>query len=175
MGDQDRRLTCLPDDLSDVCGDIQSRLGVQRAERLIQQEQIGVDRHCADQRCTLPHPTGQFGRFLILKGVEPVISEKLEHIVAIFTGHGMIQFQTERDILIDGAPFKQMVALQHIADLDGCGAATGGERTARIEQCTFLGSEQTGNDGQKRGFADGLVMETLEGQMIIEIRVVSDR
>lgn len=175
MGDQNRRLTCLPDDLSDVCRDIQSCLRVQRAERFIQQEKIRVDCHCADQRRTLPHPSGQFGRFLVLKGIESIISQKLEHIVAIFTGHGMIQFQTKRDILIDGAPFKQMVALQHIADLDGSGAAAGGERTARIEQCAFLGSEQTGDDGQERGFADGLVMETLDGQMIIEISVVSDR
>ncbi len=77
-----------------------------------------MDRHGTDQGGTLTHSAGQFRGFLVLECIEIVILKQLEDIILIFTGQGVVEFQTEGDVLIDGTPFKQMVPLKHIADSD---------------------------------------------------------
>ncbi len=58
VGNENGSLICLSDDLRDIGGDIQSCLGVQRAEGFIQKKQVRMDGHGADQSRPLPHSTG---------------------------------------------------------------------------------------------------------------------
>lgn len=72
--------------------------------------------HGADQGGPLPHSAGKFGGFAVLESEETIIFQKLQDIIGIFLRDHVIQFQPQNDILIDRAPFKKMVFLQHVSD-----------------------------------------------------------
>lgn len=144
MGDKNRSLVCLADNLCNIGRDVQTCLGIQCAERFIQKKQVGMDCHGAYQGGALPHSAGQFRRFLILKGIKAVIGKKFEDIVAICLGEGMVEFETESDILIDGAPFEEMVALQHVTDRDRIVFTAIGKTSAFVKQGALFRFEQPG-------------------------------
>lgn len=116
MGDQQRGLPCLTDDISDVGGDGESGLEIQGAERFVQKKKVRVDCHGADQGGALAHAAGEFGRFFVLKAVKSVILQKFQDIVCIFLREAVGELQPQNDIPIDCAPLKEMISLQHIAD-----------------------------------------------------------
>ena len=117
VGDQKCGFSGFPDNVCDVCGDSESGLEIQGAEGFVQKKEIGVDCHSADQGCALAHTAGEFGGLFILEAIEPVIRKQFRNVVGILFGEGMVELQTENHILIDRAPFKEMIPLQHIADL----------------------------------------------------------
>ncbi len=146
MGDEDGSLVRLADNLCNVGRDVQPCLGIQSTERFIQKKQIGMDCHSAYQGGALPHSAGQFRRFLILKGIKAVIGKKFEDVIAICFGEGMVEFETESDILIDGAPFEEMVALQHVTDRDRIVFTAIGKASAFVKQGALFRFEQSGYD-----------------------------
>lgn len=171
VGDEDGGLVCLPDDLGDIGGDIQACLRVKGTERFIQKKEIRVDGHGADQGCTLTHPARQLGRLFIFKGRKSVVRKKLQDIIAVCLGQRMSKFQAEDHILIDRAPFKKVVALQHISDRDRVIVTAVRETFAPKEKGTLLRGKQPGYDGQQGGFADSAYLETFEGALIIKIKI----
>ena len=77
---------------------------------------ISADCHRADEGGALAHPAGKLGRFFVLKAVKTVIFQQFQDIVRIFFREAVGELQPQSDILIDCAPFKKMVPLQHITD-----------------------------------------------------------
>ena len=147
MGDQECGFSGLPDNVCDVCGDGESGLEIQGAEGFVQKKEIGVDCHGADQGGALAHTAGELGGLFILEAIEPIISEQFQNVVDIFFGKDMIELQTEDHILIDRAPFKEMIPLQHIADLQSRVSTVFPGRQAAAEDLALLRGKETGNDG----------------------------
>lgn len=115
--------------------------------------------HSADQGCALAHTAGQLGGFFIFKGVKAVVGEKFQDIFAVGLCECVPEFQAENDVLIDGTPFKKMVALQHVTDSERIIVTTVRETSALIEQGALFRIEQAGYDGEQGGFTDSAVME----------------
>ena len=61
---------------------------------------------------------------------------------------GVVDLQTQRNILIDGAPFEEMVMLQHIADTGIVKGTVG----VIHDDGSGLGGEKPGDNGQQSGF-----------------------
>ena len=57
---------------------------------------------------------------------------------------GVVDLQTQRNILIDGAPFEEMVMLQHIADTGIVKGTVG----VIHDDGSGLGGEKPGDNGQ---------------------------
>ena len=75
------------DNIADVRGHGHPSLKIQCAERFIQQQQVGFYSHCTDESGTLAHSAGQLGWFFVLKGIEPVVLQKLYNKIYIFFCH----------------------------------------------------------------------------------------
>lgn len=160
VGDQEGSLACLPDDIGDIRGDIETCLGIQSAEGLVKKKQVRMDRHGTDQGRTLPHPAGQLGRLFVFKGVKAVVGKQPENIFRVGFCERVVQFEAENDILVDGAPFKEMVALQHVTNFDGIVFATVRKTFAPVAQSALFRRKKTGYNGQQGRFADSMIMET---------------
>ena len=87
----------------------------------------------------------------------------------------MVQFQSENDILIDGTPFKQMVALQHVADRDPVIVTAVRETSALEEQGALFRGKQSGDNGKQGRFADSVIVETFERQLVIKIKIFTGK
>ena len=72
----------------------------------------------------------------------------------------MVQLQSENDILIDGAPFKQMVSLQHVADRNPVIVTAVREASALEEQGSLFRGKQSGDNGEQGRFAASVYLET---------------
>ena len=116
VGDEQGGLSRVADNIRDVCGDGEPGLEIKGAERFVQKKEVRVDCHGADQGGALAHAAGKFRRLFVLKAVKPVILQKFQDIVRIFLCQTVGELQTKNDILVDRAPFKEMIPLQHIAD-----------------------------------------------------------
>ena len=84
---------------------------------------------------------------------------------------GMIELKSQNDVLIDASPFKQMVPLKHIADFQCIVRTTVGDTLAFVENAAFFRHKKSGDDRQKRGFADGVILETFDSWLVITLKV----
>lgn len=134
-----------------------------------------MDRHGADQCCPLPHTAGEFRGLFVLESVKAVVFQKLFHIICVFFCQCVIQFQPQDDILIYGAPLKEMVSLQHIADFQGSFRAVILRGQPPVEDFARFRSKEACDDGEQRGFADGTYLETFAYILIIKSRIRSTR
>ena len=106
------------DDLSDIITDVQPRLVVESGERLVKQQKIRLHRQCTDQCRSLPHTAGKLGRAGIGKGFQAVC---LHHLPDFFFPLGCQRarnLKAQQNVAVDGPPFKQVVSLQHVADME---------------------------------------------------------
>src|ERR1022692_622746 len=114
-----------------------ARLRVQRGQRLVHEQDFGLDRHQARQRNALAHAAGELVRILRLRSAETDELDAASH--ALFAprtvelpARGSVQ-QPELDIAANGLPGKQRVVLEHHAAF-GSGlydrAAIDGHRSA---------------------------------------------
>lgn len=87
----------------------------------------------------------------------------------------MGELQPENQILIDRAPLKEMVPLQHIADFQGGIRTVVSGGKSSVENFAVLRWKQSRDEGQKRGLSDGTYLETFEYMLIIKIRIRSMR
>ena len=87
----------------------------------------------------------------------------------------MGELQPENQILIDRAPLKEMVPLQHIADFQGGIRTVVSGGKSSVENFAVLRRKQSRDEGQKRGLSDGTYLETFEYMLIIKTRIRSMR
>ena len=75
--DQDRRLFPAADDRADIITDGESCLIIKSRKRLIEQQNIRLQRQCPNQRRPLPHAAGKLGRPCVIKILKPIRIKKL--------------------------------------------------------------------------------------------------
>ena len=95
----------------------------------------------------------------------------MQNIVAVLLCQGMVELQPQNNILIDRTPFEQMISLKHVADLHDIGRFTIRNAIIFVEQTAFLRYKQSGDDRQKRGFADGSILETFDNGLVITVKI----
>ena len=121
MGDEDAGDVQLVVQPAQPAAQLLAHLGVERAERLVQQQHLGLDRERAGERDALALAAGE------LRGIavgQPVELHQLEQLVHLARGSAprralaaRLHAQAERDVLEHRHVAEQRVVLEHEADL----------------------------------------------------------
>ena len=106
-------------------------------------------RMTAAERGTLTHAAGNLGRVFVPKFIETVGFQQLVGMCHRVCLQAVANFQSEQYILADGAPFQQIVLLQHIADM----RRNSLHRFTADGHLSGGGRKQTRDNGQKGGFS----------------------
>ena len=117
MSDENGRFIFLLNNGSDVVTDRKPGLIIQSGKRLIQQKKFRVHSQRPDQRRPLAHAAGEFRGPGICKRFQAVFFEHLFYPGKTFRVFFSLEFDTEGHIFIDGTPFKELILLEHIAEL----------------------------------------------------------
>ena len=133
-----------------------AHLGVERAERLVQQQHLRLDRQRAGQRDALALAAGELVRIAVGEPVELHQLQQLEHLAPDLLGgrplRAPLHPQAEGDVLEHRHVPEQRVVLEHEADLALAHVAVG--RVLAVEQhAAAVGRLQAGDDAQQRGLA----------------------
>ena len=134
-----------------------AHLGVQRAERLVQQQQLGLDRQRAGQRHALPLAAGKLRRIAVLQIAELHQLQQAQHPLAdLALGHAFrtaLDAETEGDVVEHRHVAEQRVVLEHEADI--AVARRGSRPPAGNASFSAAGIRpvQAGEDAQQRGLA----------------------
>ena len=133
-----------------------AHLGVERAEGLVEQQNLGLDRQRAGQRNPLTLAARQLRRKAVGQPVKLYKTQKRMHFFLDLRVAGplgtRLDSQTEGDVLKDRHVAKQRVVLKHEADLALTHMHIGGVFTAEVNAAGVRGF-QPGNDAQQRGLA----------------------
>ncbi len=92
-------------------------LRVDRGERLVEQQHVGIDGQRARQRHALAHAAGQLVRIVIGKFGEVEIFEQRLRALPALGRRNALDLDAEHDVLGDGAPRQQQILLQHEGDM----------------------------------------------------------
>ena len=149
MGHQQGGLALLPDDAPDVRRHRKAGLVVQRGKRLIQQQDLRIGGQRADQRTALPHPAGQLAGALFGKARQLVARQQLRHMVVGGAPSLPLHRQTQRHVVPDAFPLKQLIPLWH----ESHAAGRPRYRYARYLDDAAGQRLQPGDSTQQRGFA----------------------
>ncbi|MET4278485.1 hypothetical protein ABIB68_006587 [Bradyrhizobium sp. F1.2.2] len=114
-----------------------ARLGVERGERLVHQQHLGIIGEASRDRDTLLHAAGELMRIAVGKAGQPDQVEEMPRDVAPLLGLEPGDIETELDILFGGTPGKQRILLEHDAAV-----ATGSCNRPAIEQNPTAGRQR---------------------------------
>ena len=89
---------------------------VERGERLVHEEGVGLDDERAGEADALPHPAGELLGICRLETVEADEIDGAFRPVAPFGGRHVAGFEAELDILANGEPRQQREGLEHHRD-----------------------------------------------------------
>ena len=129
--------------------EIEPGLVVERGERLVQQQDVGVHDQGADQCHALAHAARKRFRIGVLETGE---AEALQIFPRLAFGFGAVDaagLQPKQDIAEHGAPGKQQVLLHHVADA----TAQAVDLLAAIDQRAVIGLDETRDDVEDGGLA----------------------
>ena len=130
---------------------LRPRDGVERAERLVQEQDRGVHGQSAGDRGALPHAAGEFAR-QFAPGVRQADHRQIVvgDLAAFGTGElGTGLFERQHDIVGAGAPREQAVVLEH----HGAVEAGAGDVLPSDEDLAGGGHEEPAHEPQQRAFA----------------------
>src|SRR6266511_3113385 len=117
VGDeQDGQVLLPPDPFELVVQDVASHR-VERAERLVHQQDVGVLCEGAGQRHTLAHAARQFVRSLVAEALEPYDLEQFFAALLAFRPAQTAQPQRQLDVAGHGEPREQRGLLEHQRDV----------------------------------------------------------
>ncbi len=125
--------------------------GVQRTERLVQQEQPALGEHRTEECHALAHAARELGRISIL---EPGQAELREAVPCRLAGPPLrdaMNFQGEGGVIQCGSPRHQQVALAHVGGM--AQPLAGGEHLAVDRDIAIRLREQPSNDVQQGALA----------------------
>ena len=91
-------------------------LGVERAERLVEQQHLRLDRERAGERHALALAAGELVRVALVVAGEPDDAEQLVDALAHALLRLLADLQPERDVLAHGHVLERGVVLEHEAD-----------------------------------------------------------
>ena len=117
VGHEDDGLPPAGPELQELGLEAELGVGVERAERLVHQEDLGLDHERADQRHALAHAARQGRREGVLEPLEPHQPDGLpDPPLALGAGDAPVD-EAELDVLGDGAPGEDRVLLEDVAHL----------------------------------------------------------
>src|SRR5450830_883260 len=117
VGDEERGLFLFVEHLGQIL--LQDHLGlrIQCRERLVHQQYLRINRQRAGQRSALAHAAGQLVGIVFFKALEVALGQQLIGHALALGGADAVDFQTERDVGADVAPWHEQVFLQHEGDV----------------------------------------------------------
>ena len=122
MGDEQHRLAEVAPQLHQPFLHLQLGLRIERAERLVQQNDVGVEQERAQQRRALAHAAGERARIEVLEPGKPVAPSSGSARSRAPAQRHALDLHAEDDVVEHGAPGQQQILLQHVADAaDGAG------------------------------------------------------
>ena len=166
VGHQDGGFLLPADDLADVVSHVEPGLVVQGGEGFIQEEKVRFQHQGADKGRPLAHAAGELRGAGAGEGLKAIDVQKLISLLPGPGGEHVLDLQAQDHVVVDGAPFKQFVVLQHIAYVGGAFPLI---FPVDLDQPPFRGQE-AGDDGQEGGFAaagrayDGHELPFLKGK-----------
>ena len=86
---------------------------VERRERFVHAEQLGLDRHRAREPDLLSHAAGQLARIGVLEPIEPDAIEQIERARRTQPGRHAARLERHLDVLLDRQPGKERKTLKH--------------------------------------------------------------
>src|SRR5882724_2113586 len=116
VSDEDDGLAGAAPDVEKPLTHQQTRLLVERAERLVHQQNLRVDRQRASDRHALLHPARQLARVLLGEPGEAEGAEKLGGNATAARRRDALQLEPELDVLEGGAPREKAGVLEHGRD-----------------------------------------------------------
>ena len=123
---------------------------VERGERLVHQQQLGIDHQRAREADALAHAARQLLRVGVFEPVEADQVDGGQRPLAALLRRHALRFQPQLDVLLDREPGEQREALEHH------GKSVGGAFDRLAVDCRLrrsLGRHQPRDDAQKRGLA----------------------
>ena len=129
-----------------------AHLGVERAERLVEEQHLGIGRQCADQRDALLLPAGELGGVAIRLLFQPHEAEQFHHAVADLLLGRLADAQPEGDVLEHGHVPEEGVVLEHEPDVAVAGRVPG-DVVVLEQHGAGVGNLQPGDDAEQGGLA----------------------
>ena len=117
VGDEQHGLVALLPDAEQHLLHQRARLAVERAERLVHQQDLGVVGERAGERHALAHAARELLGIGVLEALEPDLPMKPVRDPPPLGGGHAAQLEPELDVAPDGQPGEQRVALEHHAAL----------------------------------------------------------
>ena len=117
VGDQQRRLVRRFERLRQVVLQHHARLCIDRRERLVEQENVRIDRKRARQRHPLAHAARQLMRVMPGEFGQLEVRQQSRGAAFALGYRHALNFDAEHDVLGNGAPRQQQIFLQHEGDL----------------------------------------------------------
>ncbi len=112
MGDHERGHAARAQDARDRVLELEAGLDVERAERLVEKEHLGIIRERARKRDALRHPAGERTRRGVLEAGEADELEQLAH-AALEMRRAPARARSERDVVRDRKPREEREVLEH--------------------------------------------------------------
>ena len=150
IGDQDDGLLLLAPDADNLVLQVGTGQGIERRQRLVEQQDLGAGSQCARHIDALAHATGKLGRVLVDGWGEvhhgdillnPGLALCLRRVL-VYLVHG------QRDILAHRHPGHQRVALKH----DAAFSTRSVYRLAIQQHLAAVGCNQASDEGDERRF-----------------------
>jgi hypothetical protein len=113
VGDVDRRLALVGPAVQQLGLQDQPHLRVERAERLVHQEDGGVGEERAAERGPLAHAAGKFMRIIAGEGFQPRALQPPSGRPPALGGRNPLGLEAVRDVVEDRHPGEQAVVLEH--------------------------------------------------------------
>jgi hypothetical protein len=117
VGDEDDGLASLHPDLLDKQIHLVAGEGVQRAERLVHEDDVRVVGETAHDTGALLHAAGKLARHLLFEPGQPHFVEEIADAALVRPGVDLLDFEGELDVLPQVAPWQQIGVLEDHADL----------------------------------------------------------
>src|SRR6185437_2271161 len=117
VGDEQDRLAEVAPYLKQPALHEETRLRIERAKRLVEQYDVAIVQHRAQQAGTLPHATREFMRVVVLEAAEAVALDQRLGASDRFPFRDPTDFGGENDVFDDGPPRQQKALLQHVGDV----------------------------------------------------------
>ena len=151
VGDEHHGLGVFAPDAHDLVLQVGAGQGVERRERLVEQQHIGVGGQGARHRHALAHAAGELGGLFVDGGREAhhghIALHPLGALGRAFAGEHAVHRQ--RHVVAHAEPGHQRIALEHDAAV-GAGA---GDGLAVLQHVAAVGADQAREQADQRGLA----------------------
>src|SRR5262245_19910722 len=146
---EDHRFLVMPQEVEQVLLELAPRLLVDRGERLVHQDDVGVHGERTRQAHALPHAAGKLRRVALLEALEAHLGDVLaRNLLALVLLHAA-QLEAEGDVAQHARPRQQREVLEHERAL-GSRAVDG---ASLDENFASVARDQAGDDLEQRGLA----------------------